>query len=475
MVAIRHRVALYLFCVVIALAPLPFGSVDEIAIALWVILLGVVAILSVPHKLKLNKADLVFLLSALIVAVAWGFVFHEQTSLHPWLAEDLINPIWRQTSLLLEVQLQQYVAVVRNQSFFAAGPQMAAFLSLVIGFLLGSHRAFARTLLRLAAWSGAIYAIYGILSFIWDPKMLLWREKISYQTVLTGTFVNRNTAAIYFGGCAILWLLLFFKKVFGPSLRISADTHPPALLLRDLPRGAMLCLVMFMLLMSATFMTGSRAGSMLFSLTCAGLFFSCLRKKNASGKTLLFLIAGIILGSVILLEIMGGGVDARIGSQGLTDPARLSVYHAVLRLILDHPWLGTGLGTFAWTFPSYRPSDITAWGVWDRAHNTLLEIASEQGVPFASLVLCALFVIFASLVYGSRTRHSGKIYPVAGLLTGLLASVHSLVDFSLQIPGLTIVVFSILGVGLAQTFAGKPGWLGQRISHESHERNEGSS
>jgi O-antigen ligase len=139
--------------------------------------------------------------------------------------------------------------------------------------------------------------------------------------------------------------------MFGPTLRISADTHLSSLLLRDMPRRAVLNLGMFMLLMSATFMTGSRAGSLLFLLGSAGVCFLLLRKKGSGGKAVLGLLAGLALAGAILLEIVGSGVDARIGSEGLADAARLSVYRAVLRLIIDHPWIGTGLGTFAWVFP----------------------------------------------------------------------------------------------------------------------------
>jgi O-antigen ligase len=451
MLALRRRIAFYIFCTVIALAPLPFGSVDEITVAFWVVLLGVVALLAIPFEL--SGPQTIFFLIASVVVLAWGLIFHEQTSEHPWLAQTLADPIWRQTSRLLDVQLPQYVTVVRNQPFFAAGSQMVAFLSLLGGFLLGGDRAFARAVLRTVAWSGALYAIYAILSFIWDPGMLLWRSKIAYTTVLTGTFINRNTAAIYFGACAVLWLLLFAKSIFGPSLRIPADTHLSSLLLRGMSRRAMLSLAMFVLLMSATFMTGSRAGSLLFMLTSAGFCLFSLQKKGSGRKAALGLIAGLVLAAAILLEIVGSGVDARIGYEGLIDPARLSVYRAVLRLIADHPWLGTGLGTFSWIFPSYRPNDISTWGIWDRAHSTLLEIAAEQGVPFALLVLCAFLTIFAVLIVGAKTRGSGRIYPVAGLLIAFLSAAHSLIDFSLQIPGLTIVVFALIGSGLAQSFA----------------------
>ena len=37
-------------------------------------------------------------------------------------------------------------------------------------------------------------------------------------------------------------------------------------------------------------------------------------------------------------------------------------------------------------------------------------------------------------------------------MIAILALAHSLIDFSLQIPGYAIVVFALLGAGLAQSF-----------------------
>jgi hypothetical protein len=57
------------------------------------------------------------------------------------------------------------------------------------------------------------------------------------------------------------------------------------------------------------------------------------------------------------------------------------------------------------------------------------------------------------LAHGVRTRRRDRIIPAAALSVGLLAALHSLVDFSLQIPGFAIVVFGLLGVGVAQSFS----------------------
>ena len=73
----------------------------------------------------------------------------------------------------------------------------------------------ARQLILVIAWSGVAYAIYGMAAYLIDPTHLLWLEKRAYRDVLTSTFVNRNTAAVYFGSCAVLWLLIFCHELRG--------------------------------------------------------------------------------------------------------------------------------------------------------------------------------------------------------------------------------------------------------------------
>ena len=149
---------------------------------------------------------------------------------------------------------------------------------------------------------------------------------------------------------------------------------------------------------------------------------------------------------------MGAGVNARFDLQGAVDGGRLETYKSTLRMIADHPWFGTGQGTFAYAFPAYRSANVSMWGVWDIAHNTLIEIASDMGVPIAALVVVAFWVmIFAVLVNGVRVRRRDLIIPVAALAVGLIAVLHSLIDFSLQIPGYSIVALALVGAGLAQS------------------------
>jgi hypothetical protein len=91
------------------------------------------------------------------------------------------------------------------------------------------------------------------------------------------------------------------------------------------------------------------------------------------------------------------------------------------------------------------------WGVWDIAHSTPLEIAAELGLPFAAAIVFAWLVALAVLVHGIRIRRRDLVLPLSAFSIALIALIHSTVDFSLQIPGYAIVVFAVVGAGLAQS------------------------
>ena len=110
----------------------------------------------------------------------------------------------------------------------------------------------------------------------------------------------------------------------------------------------------------------------------------------------------------------------------------------------------TVLGTFAAAFPAYRSDDISMRGVWDIAHSTPLELASEMGVPLCLIVAAAWVAALVLLSLGLRRRRSSMTVPLSALAVSLIALLHSSIDFSLQIAGYSIVVFALLGLGLAR-------------------------
>jgi O-antigen ligase len=441
--------ASWLLFTVVALAPLPFGSNEPTAIAFWCIALGVcLVIVPVP---PLRTGELLLVALAVAVVVAYGFVLHEQLSDHPWLAKP--DPIWKEASDALGMALTPSAAIAHGQPFLALGRPLVCILAIACGFLVGRDGDRARQLIKVIGWSGAAYACYGILAHLFDPNHILALNKEAYLDSVTATFINQNTAATYFGSCAVVWSVLLWDRV-----RRTTSQRPIRWreMLREVlsvrPARVVVAFAMLILCLLALFMTRSRAGAIVSLLALTIAFVMFFRRDLPRRTGLLTALAGAGAAALLALQVMGGAVNSRFDAQGLADEGRLATYRATLRLIADHPWFGTGQGTFALAFPAYRSPNVSVWGTWDMAHNTLLQLAADMGIPVAAIVVIAWCVIFAVLLRGALIRRSGLFCPVAALAVAVLAVLHSMVDFSLQIPGYAIVALALVGAGLAQSF-----------------------
>jgi O-antigen ligase len=449
--ATSNRVSTVLLLTVVALAPLPYGSVGPVPILACCVTLAVALGLASPSAL--DRRHLIVLGGIAIVICAYLVVLHEQLSAHPFFPTSTPDPAWRAAEQALGAPIPASVAMVRDQPLWSIGPPLAAILSLLVSFIVCVDRDHARRLIHVVAWSGAAYAVYGILAFLIDPTHVLWMKKEAYFTVLTSTFINRNSAAIYFGSCAVLWLLLLAERLrrrlpSGSSLTWPALVRP----LRDLRRQVLIEFAALFACLIAMFLTGSRAGvvlALLAAIMALGLF--TLKVAQFGRKRARFVLS-TACAVVVLMQVLGAGVLGRFDSEGLAGGGRLPTYQATLSMIGDHPWLGTGLGTFAWVFPAYRGNVGTSWGTWDRAHSTPLEIAAEMGLPLAAIVIASWMSAFAVLAFGLWSRNRDHIVVIAALATAALAILHSLIDFSLQIPGVAITIFALVGAGLAQSF-----------------------
>ncbi|MDB5510733.1 MAG: O-antigen ligase protein, partial [Enterovirga sp.] len=269
---------------------------------------------------------------------------------------------------------------------------------------------------------------------------------------LTGTFVNRNTAATFFGTVMILWLVRLLRELDRRVPKSATGIRDfGAALLDAPPRALTIALGGTFLAFAALLLTRSRAGIIL-TLGCS--FVAALLTLRGRVSSRAGALTGIGAGVVIaafLVEFLGGAVAGRIGGQGLVDEGRLASYASSLAIIRDNPWLGTGLGSFRDIFPAYRSPDISTFGLWDRAHNTPLEIAVELGIPAGGAIVALWLLGLGRLLWGALTRRRDVDVPIAAFGIGLLGSLHALVDFSPQVPGFVVPWLVLLGCGLAQS------------------------
>jgi O-antigen ligase len=449
---VSGRLASLALFAVIVLAPLPFGSTDPLPTLTWCCALGM-ALCTVSLR-ALDSRHLLIVAGVAVIAGAYLLVVHEQVAARPFFDAALPDPIWHAASDALGSPVPASMSMVRDQPVFALGAPLAAILCLLVSFIVCVDRQRAHRLLHVVAWSGSAYAAYGIAAFFIDPTMVLWMKKQAYLTVLTSTFINRNTAAAYFGACSIVWLLILLQDITRslPSGAGGLSRSAIAQALRNLRDISLIRFLAFFACFIAMFLTGSRAG-VLLSLLVGAIAVGGLAWKAVSlgGKHawMLMPVGGILIG---LIQLLGAGVIGRLDSEGLAGGGRLDTYRSTWAMIADHPWLGTGLGTFAWSYPSYRSGAWTSWGTWERAHSTPLEIVSDMGLPLAGLVVAGWTAIFGVLLFGLWSRQRDRIVLVAALAAASLGILHSMIDFSLQIPGFALMVFALVGAGLAQSF-----------------------
>ena len=457
-----------LVCVVVVLAPLPFGSAAPFWGAVWCALLGVALLVSGPIDARL-RVPILLLLS---VVVAWCAV----VALQYMPAGSLLpaGPGWDQARQLLgDHPLTPKLAVYGEIPIAAVVPPLALVLALLAGFVFGSEASFPPRIYQWVAIAGLVYAGYGIFAELTNPGMLLWREKTAYLDALTATFVNHNTAATFFGSITIIWYLRALREIrriidFSRWRGLEYVANK----LKGLGFYQIFYAIACFVAMATMFMTRSRAGSLL-SLGVLGLvtalYFS---RELKSGRRVVVGLAALAVSLVLLLEAAGGQLASEIAARGVYDAGRADTWQSSLTIVRDHPWLGTGLGTFAGVFPAYRELAGGVWGVWDHAHSTPIELLVEMGIPFSLLVFGLWGAMLVYLLRASTREVGNRLYVITGTGIGILGTLHSLVDFPLQIPGFSIVCCALMGASFA---AARVPALAQSPKRAVPERSEGHS
>jgi O-antigen ligase len=432
----------------LTLAPLFFGSVDLFWVATWTILLSIGALcgLAVPTNSEQSRILLGFFALCSVYAVV------AIIQITPNLIDQLNDPAWRQMSGLLNVNTLPRISSRAEIPALAVGHFLLFATSFISGFFVGTSKRRSDRLVQFAQYSILIYALYGIAALVFTPDRLLWASKVSYLGYLTATFVNHNTAATFIGAGAILWFCLAFSSV--QSLRLSTlrmlllSRTNEALAMKIILRSAAALTCLFGLLL-----TGSRGGLVCsaMGLLAAMILMAVNKWRLTRWRILALSVTAFALTSIWVIGI------GRFGSQGLIDNNRLSVYASSIRAIKERPFFGAGAGTFSDMFPAFRDSDLWTWGVWDYAHSTLLEIAFEMGIPVAASVaagaLASVFILMRAAATASERVERRVLAAITGIAT--LSYLHSMIDFSLQIPGYFVVFGILLGCGLARASAAR--------------------
>ena len=441
-----RSVQLWVTITALTFAPLFFGSVDLFWVAAWTILLSISALCGLAAPMSTKQS---WILSSFL-ALCGVYALVAIIQITPNLIDQLNDPVWRSTNALLDLNALPRISGRAEIPPLAVGHFLLFATSFLSGFSIGTSRRSSDKLIRFAQYSILVYALYGIAALVFTPDTLLWANKASYRGYLTATFVNHNTAATFVGAGALLWFCLAFSSV--QSLQFSTvrvlllSRTNEALAMRIILRSAAALTCLFALLL-----TGSRGG-----LGCAamGLLVAMILMAINKWRLSRWRILTLAVMAFALTSFWVSGIG-RIASEGLIDNNRLSVYSSSIKAIRERPLLGAGAGTFSDMFPVFRDSNLWTWGVWDYAHSTPLEIAFEMGIPVAAIIaigaLASIFILMRAAVTASERADRRVLAAIAGIAT--LSYLHSMIDFSLQIPGYFVVFGILLGCGLARASA----------------------
>jgi O-antigen ligase len=231
-----------------------------------------------------------------------------------------------------------------------------------------------------------------------------------------------------------------------------------------------LCAVMPL---GAVLLSASRGG--LISIAAEmGIVALWMVFRRAAGKHLL---AGAVVLLIAFLMVSWLGVHqilerfSSLQSLEVSVGKRASMRQDTWHIFLDHPLLGTGLGTLRTVYPPYE--SFFDGKIVNHSHNDYLEALAETGI--AGGACCAWFLgtlVVEALRRILEMKNSFQaLFHLSGLVGCCGILVHSLADFNLHIPANALLFFLMvhLATGDLQQTAGKSR---PHRRHRSHRRNE---
>jgi len=264
---------------------------------------------------------------------------------------------------------------------------------------------------------GFLVGLFGIVQQFTFNGKLYWMRRMTQGGIPFGPFVNRNHFAGFMELVVPLGLaLLIFRG-------IRKEQFPLTALFSVVQVGALV-------------LSASRGGIIGFVFG-AGLLLALSRARRA-GQVRRGAMVIVLLAAVAMMGWLGMGQVAERFSKGGSGDVSLTRRAAITRgtwhIFMDHPWTGTGAGTFAIVYPRYE--EFYDGNVIEHAHNDYVELLGDMGLPGALLGACFLFLFFrgAFLEFQahqspfSLAMHAGALAACASLL------LHSFVDFNLHIP-----------------------------------------
>lgn len=442
-----------IFSLVLAFPMLTFGAVDFEPLAIITMVMTISAAMVCwrpflhPRVSFIAGVALVCLIVLAVVQYGQSLRFPNNPWEHPaWsYVRALVGPVDGAASVIPEQTRADIITWV-------------PILTFIVALHLFNRRRDAFLLLSMLSHLVVGVAVISLCQFLFSPMTLGFESKTAYIGSLTGLYVNRNSAGTFFAMGIVInaGLLAFYlqnsslgafaRKIFTPDRLTSAEKTTLSL---------MIGLLIEVLALAATQSRGATV-SVFIGLICLAWLLNCGKRSGRRSQTRWRRFALVVSLMVIVAVVVAQETIYRMSAQSV-DQARLCTYASTAQAVWDNWPLGSGFGSFADVFPAYRSPQCSGIdGVWDAAHNSYLEGALGLGVVFVTILGVALAILSWALVTGLLERHRYRFAPAIGLASLVLVALHSLIDFSLQIPGNALFFAALLAGCVAISLGEKP-------------------
>lgn len=297
-----------------------------------------------------------------------------------------------------------------------------------------------KRLINFLIFATYIVCIYSVIQFLdiqffppppdkgLDP--FVWRQ--AFGNKIFSTFGNPNFLGDFLVVMSPIVLALFFKK-------------------RNFHLFFLWVLITFSTI--ATYSKGAWIGFGLGLLTFAFLFVNFILNIQKSKRIFILIIM-----SVLTITTVTGAILIQLKKRPDSASFRTCTWLSTLEMINTNPVLGTGIGTFYVTYPSFRRPEIF---FIEGAHNTetdhceneYLEVFYDEGMVGLGIFLTLLAVFLTlglkNLAYFRKRNlnDSTLAYLQLGVISALVAQLgHNLVCVSLRFVSSGVMLWLLIGL-----------------------------
>lgn len=344
--------------------------------------------------------------------------------------------LYSQTAILTKLPLLwRPVSLTPDLTWATLFAILPAFATVVgFGCLKGKDRKYILPFL-LSAVVGS--AILGLAQLTAGPDSTLRYYPVTNSDSAVGIFANRNHNALF--------LVLGLPMLTVWSRLNSRNTR------RDQLQN-WVAVVAGLFLLPMIVVTGSRAGVLLAILALGGSLLLARSDLGAATSAfsdrkwprwakILCALLGVLVVVATIVMARAPVVD-KLFAQNVSEDARGQILVPLWKMLQAFFPFGSGFGSFDPVFRAFEPFEFLNTAFMNHAHNDLLHIIIEGGLP-AGLLLIAYLMWWALRVRhlwtGSIRISSAKLMGRLGCVVTALMLLASLADYPLRMPLLGVV------------------------------------